>query len=154
MKSIVDVHNFLQNEEIQHEILSLPQEIRSAQRASMLLGVPLHEVIKTIVLFLDKKAYIAIIPGDMRIDEEKTMKATGSLRVRLAKHAEVQQLTGFMVKAMPPFCLSKGLLCLIDKRVLDQDVVYGGGGEIDKILKIRSEDLKQLTGAVTADIAS
>lgn len=154
MRSIIDVHNFLQNEEVQHEMISLPQETRSAHRASMLLDVPLKEVIKSIVFFIDDKPHIAIVPGNKRIDEEKLQRATGAKRVRIADHSEVQKLTGFMVKAMPPFCLKKKIPCIIDSAVLKQDVVYGGGGEIDKILKIRSLDLKNISGALEADIAS
>jgi prolyl-tRNA editing enzyme YbaK/EbsC (Cys-tRNA(Pro) deacylase) len=54
-------------------------------------------------------------------------------------------ITGYPVGAVPPFGHPHPLQTLIYAGVLDQAVVYGGGGETDALMRLRSKELQHAT---------
>ena len=54
--------------------------------------------------------------------------------VRLATPEEVKQITGFDVGAVPPVGVE--VETIIDKKVLENNFVIGGGGRIDRLVKL------------------
>ncbi|RLF01871.1 MAG: YbaK/EbsC family protein, partial [Thermoprotei archaeon] len=47
----------------------------------------------------------------------------------------------------------KPVKTVIDVKVMEKDVVYGGGGSVNKLLEISPRDIKKLTGALVADVS-
>ncbi len=71
----------------------------------------------------------------------------------MASVEEVVRITGYTLGATPPVALAQPARVLMDKRILENEVVYTGGGDVTAVLKIRSEDLKKVAQAEVVDIA-
>ena len=144
MRSCSDVHNFLSEEDIPHEIIHLTRHCRTAARAAELLGVCSAEVVKSLLFLADGTPTMVIVPGDSTVDAGILREVLGSRRVTLAKGAQVLETTGYRPGAVPPCALKTQMALIADPRVFDPPVVYCGGGTTTTMLKIRSADLKTL----------
>ncbi|MDI6891696.1 MAG: YbaK/EbsC family protein [Actinomycetota bacterium] len=153
MKTSVDVHNFLQSLEVPHEIFLLRSPVKTAKGAAVILGLKTSEILKSVLFLADEKPILVILPGDKKVSYKKLKKLLGASRIRLATTREVMNLTGYIIGATPPLAHQTSLLSLIDGDVMKCDVVYTGGGELNAMLKMRAEDLKQVTNGEVVDVA-
>lgn len=153
MRLSVDVHNFLQNKEIQHEIFLSSEPVKTAERASVILGLKPCEIAKSIILLIDETAVNAIIPGDRNVSITKLKNLFSDSMIKLANTESTVNSTGYMIGSTPPVAYDSDIKTLMDIRLMDNDVLYTGGGEPNAVLKIRPLDLKEATVALEADIS-
>jgi prolyl-tRNA editing enzyme YbaK/EbsC (Cys-tRNA(Pro) deacylase) len=148
VRSCSDVHNFLVEKDVPHEVIHLPALSKTAKAAAALLDVPLREVVKSLVFLLDGRPTLVLVPGDRVTDTQLLREATGCERAVLAKGQQVVDLTGYRTGAVPPCGLESHLPVVADSAVFEPDVVYCGGGTTATMLKMRSDDLRRLLGAL------
>lgn len=153
MKTSVDVHNHLQVEEIPHEIFLLQSPAKTADRTAALLGLSLSEVVKSVIFMADSNPILMILPGDRKVSYRKVKDILSVDKLRLASSQEVIDFTGYILGATPPLAHRTNLDTVVDGSIADKDVVYTGGGEVNAMLKIRSEDLIRATEAKVADVS-
>ena len=144
MRSSSDVHNFLLQEGVPHEIVQLSELVSTAQMAADRLGVPVGEVVKSLVFTVDGRPTMVLTPGDAKVDTEALARELDGREAVLARGRQVLSLTGYRPGAVPPFALDTDLPVVADPGVFEPDVVYCGGGTTTTMLKIRSADLKAL----------
>lgn len=152
MKSSVDVHNFLQEKNIKHEIFLLPVSVKTAKRAAALAGLDIKEIAKVTLFFADNKPFCAVTPGHCHLSYQKIKKELGAREIKLSNADSLVQLTDYIVGATPPFAFKQKIETLVDKRLIIQEVVYTGSGELNSMLKIRSKDLIKAAEARIVDI--
>jgi len=153
MKSCSDVHNYLLEEGVPHEIVHLPALSTTARRAADLLGVRLPEVVKSLLFATDAGPVVCLVPGDAQVDVAQVQEVLGCNGAVLAPPPDVVAITGFRPGALPPCGLATDLPVLVDPAVFEEPVVYCGGGTTTTMLKIRSEDLRRVLDARVAAIA-
>ena len=120
------------------EFIEFREEVRTVKQAKELLGVSSKEIIKSLVV-IDDEPILCIVLGNKSIDFKKLSKLCGN--VRLATEEEVLNITGYKVGGVPPIVDIK---VLIDKRVMDKEYVYGGGGNEHTLLKIKPQDIVKI----------
>jgi prolyl-tRNA editing enzyme YbaK/EbsC (Cys-tRNA(Pro) deacylase) len=152
MRSCTDVHNFLHEEDVAHEIIHLPALADTARRAADLLGVSLAEVVKTLLFYFDTRPALVLVPGDRQASPELLRRVAGCSDVTLARPYEVLQLTGFRAGALPPCGLALEIATFADPEVFARPVVYCGGGTTTTMLKVRSEDLRRVVRPLVATL--
>ncbi|MCA9935667.1 MAG: YbaK/EbsC family protein, partial [Anaerolineales bacterium] len=74
-------------------------------------------------------------------------------RLKTGTAVQVQSITGYVVGAVPPFGHVQTLRTVVDTAVYDQSILYGGGGEINALLRLTPAELRRIVGAETADLA-
>ena len=153
MRTCSDVHNYLQELGIPHEMVPLPARSRTAEVATELLGVTLQEVVKSLLFVVDGAPTLVLVPGDVRVDATELAAALGADHVALARGQDVLATTGYRIGAMPPCGLASDLPVVADREAFAPPVVYCGGGATATMLKIRSADLKALLKPRLLDIA-
>ncbi len=99
MRTCSDVHNYLEEQGVTHEMLPLPDSSASAERAAELLGVTSREVIKSLLFLVDDVPTLVLVAGDARVDPAALAAALGARRVSLARPEEVLGATGYRVGA-------------------------------------------------------
>ena len=144
MRSSSDVHNFLLEEGVAHEIVHLPALSKTAERAAELLGVPMAEVVKSLLFFLDGDPTLVLVPGDVIVDTGLLCSACGCAQAALARGQQVLEVTGYRAGAVPPCALATPLPLIADPAVFEPPVVYCGGGTTTTMVKLRSSDLLEL----------
>ena len=153
MRSCSDVHNYLLEQGVAHEIVHLPALSGTARRAAALLGVSRREVVKSLVFETDRGPVVCLVPGDAHVDHARLKAELGCRDAAPASAAKVVALTGYRPGALPPCGLAADLPIIADPGILALPVVYCGGGTTATMLKVRSADLLAALDARVAAIA-
>jgi Cys-tRNA(Pro)/Cys-tRNA(Cys) deacylase len=156
MRTSVDVHNFLLERDIPHEMVSLPGRLRSPGRMARIaavLGLPPEQVGKVIVLQGSKGLVAVLVPADREADLRRVAVAAPSPSLEELTSNRVADLTEYFSEAIPPVGLPNGTRALLDRAMADQEILYFAGGDATTLLKIRSDDLLRASGAKVARVS-
>ena len=148
-----DLQKFIDENEIQATILPMKIHTHTVEDAARALEVETSQIIKSLVFHIDGTPFLVINNGLDRVDRRKLAAYlnVGRKRVKFAAPDQVFDYTGFIVGSMPPFGHKQKLRTLVDPAVSRQEVIYGGGGDIDAMLRLTPAELLAATGAeVTA----
>ncbi|MBU4193880.1 MAG: hypothetical protein KKE79_03770 [Actinobacteria bacterium] len=152
MYSSVDVHNYLQELDIPHEVFKFSGRAGSIQRAAAALGLEPKQLARVELFRIDGEPSIVIVPGDREVDITKLKGVTGGQGVERIASDEIPPLTGYHTGDTPPVAHKTEMPAYIDYYTLREDVIYTGSGEPAAILKIRSYDLVRATGGEIVDV--
>ncbi|MHA2364385.1 MAG: aminoacyl-tRNA deacylase [Candidatus Hodarchaeales archaeon] len=125
---------------------------RTVEEAAINLNVKTNQIIKSIILLMGENYYLVIVPGNRKIRQKalrrviKEKFADLSGDSRLATPDEVFEQTNFPVGAVPPIGVS--IPIIIDENVLQESIVFGGGGTRNSILEIPVNILLEQTKGV------
>jgi prolyl-tRNA editing enzyme YbaK/EbsC (Cys-tRNA(Pro) deacylase) len=146
---------YLRDLGVDAELLTPGVPMPTVPLAAAAIGVTEDQIIKSL-LFRDSRGelVLAIASGTARIDRSLLATATGLDRPRLADPATVLAVTGFPAGGVSPVAHATPIRVVIDRRAAVLDVVFGGGGAEDVLLRISPADIIRLTGAEVVDIAS
>jgi len=133
------------------EILEFGTPVKTVEQAVRATGADAGQIIKAMLLITEKAgAILAIVDGRSRIDLKKVEKRFG--KVRLASPRGVKEITGYEVGELPPIGIP--LRTLIDPRVLEKSYVIGGGGAVNRLIRIDPRKIVEAQNAEIEDIST
>lgn len=149
-----DLLAYMQANAIPGEIVRLDTPTPTVGAAAKAVGVDPEDIIKSILFLVDDRPVLAITSGITQIDRRAiaALYQVGRKRVKLASPEAVLKISGYEVGAMPPFGHREPLATLLDGRVLEKRLVYGGGGAEDNLLRLAPADIQAATDACVADL--
>jgi Cys-tRNA(Pro) deacylase len=149
----VRLQEFLDDHQIDAEIIDPGADTPTVPAAADALGVRPEQIVKSLV-FSDRNdaTVVAVVRGTAKVDRRKLSLAAGLKKPRLASPDVVQETTGYRAGGTPPIGHREQLSVFMDDSVFDEPVVFAGGGDIDAMLRICPTTIRDLTGAVIADI--
>ncbi len=153
MRTSVDVHNYLLEREVPHELVPLRGRPRGAERVAAVLGLPAQQVGRVVLFAEEERIVAALLPADAESSASRVAGALGAGVLEEIPADRATDLTGFLPEAMPPAGLPPGTIVVMDRALADQEVLYFPGGEANSVLKIRPQDLARATEATVAPIA-
>jgi prolyl-tRNA editing enzyme YbaK/EbsC (Cys-tRNA(Pro) deacylase) len=117
--------------------------------AARVLGVEADQIIKSLVFIIKDRPLLVINNGLARVDRGKvaTHLEVGKKQVKFATAEQALAITGYIVGSMPPFGHRQKLPTLIDPAALAWEIIFGGGGDIDAMMRLSSKELIRVTGA-------
>ena len=154
MRTSVDVHNYLVEREVPHEVFLARGRLRSPEQIALVLDLPQDEVGKVVIYEGGGSGIAAVLPVGCRALANRVQQAVEGTDLRRATAARSAEITDFLPEAIPPAGLPSGVTMVVDESMARDDVLYFAGGEPRAILKIRGKDLIKATEAVVASIAS
>jgi Ala-tRNA(Pro) deacylase len=154
VRTSVEVHNYLVERDIPHEVFLARGRLRSPEQIALVLDLPQDEVGKVVIYESDGAGVAAVLPVGCRALANRVQQAVDATNVRRATAARSVDITDFLPESIPPAGLPGGVLMVVDASMARDDVLYFPAGEPRAILKIRGKDLIRATDAVVAPIAS
>jgi prolyl-tRNA editing enzyme YbaK/EbsC (Cys-tRNA(Pro) deacylase) len=147
---------YLKAHDIHGEILELEVPTPTVEAAAAAVGCQPEQIVKSLLFFVNGKPVLAITSGLAHIERRSIAAnfSVGRKKVKLADPQTVLDETGFGVGAMPPFGHFSPLTTLIDKRVLEKDLVYAGGGSDQTLLRISPQAILEATQGTILDLLS
>lgn len=130
----MDLELFCEENGIEAEFIDFDMATHSVQEAARALDTSTRNIIKSLVFIVDGEPFLVVVDGTSRVDEEKLAEVLLAEDARLAEPDEVEDATGYAVGTVPP--VGTGLRAVVDDRVLEKDVVYGGGGAESRMIKL------------------
>jgi Cys-tRNA(Pro) deacylase len=144
-----DLQKFIEQNQIAAEILPMEEDTPTVPDAARALGVEEDQIIKSLVFLVDGQPTLVIANGTRRVDNRLVAQhyGVGRKRAKMTRAERAIEITGYAVGAMPPFGHRTRLRTIVDSNVVNHREIFGGGGEIDALLRLTSEELLRVTGA-------
>ncbi|MGH2682031.1 MAG: aminoacyl-tRNA deacylase [Actinomycetota bacterium] len=152
MRSSVDVHNFLLERDVPHELVPLTRRLPSPNRWAGALGLPPEQVGRVVMFEGPDGPVAALVRSDDSPDPARLAEVTEAESLAEMAPARATDLTGFLSEVIPPAGLPAEVTVVVDRLLAEQEVLYFPGGEPSSVLKIRARDLTEATGARVASI--
>ena len=150
MRNSVDVHNFLLERQVPHELVPVRGRFRSADQIAPVLGLESEQVGKVVILGAKRGLVAVLVASDQDPDLRRVAVAVPTPTLSEMTTDEVTDATDFLAESVPPVGLPAGTRTIMDLGLAEQEVLYFSGGEGSTLLKIRPDDLRQ---AIKAKIA-
>jgi len=118
------------------------------------LGVPEHEVVKTLVMQDEEgKPLIVLMHGDRKVSTKNLARQAGRKRIEPCKPEAAQRHSGYQVGGTSPFGTKKRLPIFMERSVLDLPFVYINGGRRGFLVRIKTADLEKTLKPILVDAA-
>lgn len=113
-------------------------------RSSQALGVPEHQVVKTIVMETDgRKPLIILMHGDYEISAKQLARVIGAKQVSPCSPETAQKQTGYMVGGTSPFGTRRNLPVYAEKSIFELARIFINGGKRGFLVEIDPQDIKR-----------
>ncbi len=117
----------------------------TAQEIAASAHIPGKELAKTVMVKLDGKMAMAVLPASSQIDLRRLREETGANAVELAAEAEFQhRFPECELGAMPPFGNLYDLPVFVsDKLAEDEEIAFNAGSHTE-LIRLRYADFEKL----------
>jgi Cys-tRNA(Pro)/Cys-tRNA(Cys) deacylase len=122
--------------------------------AAEVLRLPAEQVLKTLLVAVDGRLVVAVVPVSGRLDLKAVAAAAGGKRATMADPAAAERATGYVVGGISPLGQRRRHPTVVEESALAHDTVYVSGGRRGLDLGLAPADLVRLTDAVVAPIAA
>ena len=125
---------------------------RTSAEAAAVLGCTVAQIAKSLVFRASSgTAVLVIASGANRVDERKVAAHVGE-GIGKADAAFVRDCTGYAIGGIPPLGHATSLTTLIDRDLLQYDVVYAAGGTPHAMFPLSPGELVRVAGGNVADV--
>ena len=152
--SVARVSAVLREAGAEARILEFPDGTHTAQDAADAVGCELGQIVKSLVFVCDERPVVALVPGDRRADPEKVAASVGASSTRVAEAQEVEDATGFVPGAVPPFPLPAVAVVLMDKALYRHPLVWAGAGSARHVLGMAPAEMGRVARARPLDLSA
>ncbi len=121
---------------------------------SSALGVPEHQVVKTLIMENEKgEPLVVLMHGDRKVSTKELARAAGMKRVAPCKPEAATRHSGYLIGGTSPFGTRKSMPVYLERSVLDLPRIYINGGRRGYLLGMDSSELVRLLSPVLVDVA-
>jgi len=138
LKEFLDSHS-VKYVTIQHSQAYTAQEIAASAH------VPGKELAKTVMLKVDGRMAMAVLPASYRVDFELLRREIGVEKIELASEQEFKELfPGCEIGAMPPFGNLYGMDVFVAVALSEDDEIAFNAGSHTELVRMAYKDFERL----------
>ena len=141
---------FLRSRNVWHRFIEFSEPVKTVEQAAR--KVQVERIAKSIVM-LDSNGepLLAIVPAQSKVSHRKIKALLAVKDVRLATPEEVLKHSGYPAGGVSPF---NNINCvLLDPQVMKSETAIVGGGDVDKLVEIRTADIVNVLKPKIDDIS-
>ncbi len=141
---LTSLRQYLDKHNIKYVVIS-HSPAYTAQGIAALTHIPGKELAKTVVVKLDNKLVMAVLPSSLRVNLELLKGATGAKSAELASEADFsEQFPECETGAMPPFGNLYGIDVLADESLTkDQEIAFNACSHRE-LIRLAWKDFEKL----------
>jgi Ala-tRNA(Pro) deacylase len=148
------IREFLAGNKIQYGLINHTYAY-TAQEVAEFSHVPGRYMAKVVVVWLDGKLALAVVPATQVVDLTKLRREARALDVRLADEADFRdRFRGCQLGTVPPFGNLFGLETLLDRQLSSAEQFAFSAGTHRDVIVIRSADYSRLVRPRIVDVAT
>ena len=121
--------------------------------AAEALGLAPEQVFKTLLVEVDGRLTVGVVPVDKQLDLKAIAAAAGGKKAVMADPAAAERTTGYVVGGISPIGQKRALPTVVDSTATDHPTVYVSGGRRGLDIGLSPTALITITNARTAPIA-
>jgi Cys-tRNA(Pro) deacylase len=117
--------------------------------SSSSLGVPEHNVVKTLVMETDKgDPLVVLMHGDRKVSTKELARLAGVKKIFPCKPADATRHSGYLVGGCSPFGTRKAMPVYLERTVLELPVIYINGGRRGYLLGMPPQEIVRVLDPV------
>jgi Cys-tRNA(Pro) deacylase len=122
--------------------------------SSSTLGVPEHEVVKTLIMETDRaEPLVVLMHGDRKVSTRELARVAGVKRIFPSRPEAAQRHSGYLVGGTSPFGTRKRMPVYLERSVLQLPRIYINGGRRGYLLGMAPADLERVLSPILVDVA-
>ncbi|HEX9009804.1 MAG TPA: YbaK/EbsC family protein [Holophagaceae bacterium] len=142
--TVANVKEFLKANGVSHIVIPHPLAFTATSVAGA-AHIPGKEMAKTVVVNLDGRPVLAVLPADRKVDLERLRRATGATTIELTNEREfTADFPGCEVGAMPPFGNLYGLEVFVDPHLAADPEIAFNAGTHTELIRMSYKDFERL----------
>ena len=107
--------------------------------------IPGKELAKTVMVKIEGKMTMTVLPASCKINFELLQEATGASNVELSSEQEFKDMfPGCEIGAMPPFGNLYGMEVLVDKSLCEDEEIAFNAGSHTELIRLSYKDFEGL----------
>ena len=137
---------FLEERKIPFKATAHPEAF-TAQQSAQAAHVPGRDFAKSVMMNVDGKVWMAVVPATERVDIPRLLKCLGAKKARLASEAEFSPLFADCdLGAMPIFGSLYGIPVVVSHEITSQEEIAFTAGTHRDIVRLRVSDFLAAEG--------
>jgi len=117
----------------------------TAQEIAASAHIPGKELAKTVIVKLDGKMAMAILPASYKVNLDMLKEASGAESIRLSdEHEFIDKFPGCEPGAMPPFGNLYGMDVYVSKSLSEDEEIAFNAGSHTELIKLSYKDFERL----------
>jgi len=128
---------YIKENNVEIELIETDRTTRTAKDAAHTHGVPVSNIVKSLVIKIGDGYEIYLVPGDKKLDLE-------GIKGRMATAEEVKEVTGYSIGGVPPFGHKVRLETHLVEGFDKNKELLAAGGKPNIIFKTSFKELKEL----------
>ncbi|MGQ9501057.1 MAG: aminoacyl-tRNA deacylase [Anaerolineae bacterium] len=134
---------------IPYQLFTFSPDIHSATGVAQALGLPPHQVYKTLVVLRTQgRPLLVMIAGDRELDLKRVAAAVNDKKVRMATQREAETLTGLQVGGISALALlGRPFDIFLDRPALALQHIVVSAGKRGMNVQLAVDDLLRITRA-------
>lgn len=121
--------------------------------AVVALGIDAARVFKTIVVSVDDRLGVAVVPADSEVDLKAVAGALGGRRAAVAPPAEAEKATGYVLGGISPLGTRRPLPTIVDASAASYPTIHVSAGRRGLEIELAAADLVALVGGSLGAVA-
>jgi Cys-tRNA(Pro) deacylase len=122
--------------------------------SSASMGVPEHQVIKTLVMENEgAEPLIVLMHGDRKVSTKELARQAGMKRIAPCKPEVATRHSGYLIGGTSPFGTRKRMPIFLERTVLDLPRIYINGGRRGYLLGMDAAELVRLLSPTLVEVA-
>jgi Cys-tRNA(Pro)/Cys-tRNA(Cys) deacylase len=130
-----------------------PEAPSYGQEAALALGLPVERVFKTLVVSVDDRFVVAVVPVSGELDLKALAKVLGGRRATMAHPSEAERATGYIIGGISPLGQKRKLPVVVDRTASSWSTIFVSAGRRGLEIELAPADLVRLAGARLAAVA-
>jgi Cys-tRNA(Pro) deacylase len=131
------------------------EEHGGTKHSASALGVPEHQVVKTLVFETDERnPLLVLMHGDREVSAKQLARLIGAKRVEPSDEAAATRHTGYVFGGTSPFGTRHPLPIYVERTILGLPSIFINGGKRGFLVEINPLDLKKAFQITEVDVAT
>jgi len=127
----------------------------TAQQIAATAHIPGKELAKTVMVKIDSKMSMAVLPASCKVDFNLLKKTAGAKKVELASEEEFKDMfPECEVGAMPPFGNLYGMEVFVEKNLAEDKEIAFNAGSHTELIKLTYSDFERLVKPKVVKLSS
>ena len=136
--------DFLDSNDIKYVAIS-HSTTYTANEVAASAHIPGKELAKTVMVKIDGKMTMAVLPASYKVDFSLLQEAAGASKAELASEQEFQDMfPGCEIGAMPPFGNLYGMEVFVDESLCEDEEIAFNAGSHTELIRLSYKDFEGL----------
>lgn len=127
----------------------------TAQKIAAAAHIPGKEMAKTVMVKLDGRLAMAVLPAPDHVSLRRLQEATGAQVTELAEERDFRdEFPDCELGAMPPFGNLWGIPVFVDQRLREDEVIAFNGGDHTELVQLAYSDFERLVHPTVLNLST